>query len=158
MICVTTPSFAGKHGQHIDANQELLALGSANLAAGVSTSFPVGASGSRTAVNDQMGGRTQAVGLIAAVVIAIVLLFFTAPAAWPPFPRHGGHRDRPDRRFRTASGIPEAQAVAATFTARMCTSYLPAHLGLVHPPEAAQERVRLTSPVLRDDPAHPAAG
>ena len=76
---LTARSFAGKHGQHVDANQELLALGTANLAAGVTASFPVGASGSRTAVNDQMGGRTQAVGLIAAVVIAIVLLFLTAP-------------------------------------------------------------------------------
>ena len=76
---LTARSFAGRNGQHIDANQELLALGTANLAAGVTSAFPVGASGSRTAVNDQVGGRTQAVGLIAAAVIAIVLLFLTAP-------------------------------------------------------------------------------
>ena len=76
---LTARSFAGQNGQHIDANQELLALGAANLSAGVTQSFPVGASGSRTAVNDQMGGRTQAVGIIAAGVIAIVLLFLTAP-------------------------------------------------------------------------------
>jgi SulP family sulfate permease len=76
---LTARSFAGRHSQHIDANQELLAFGAANLAAGASQGFPVGASGSRTAVNDQVGGRTQAVGLIAAGVIAIVLLFLTAP-------------------------------------------------------------------------------
>jgi sulfate permease, SulP family len=76
---LTARSFAGRNGQHVDANQELLALGAANLAAGVTQSFPVGASGSRTAVNDQIGGRTQLVGLVSAAVVAIVLLFLTAP-------------------------------------------------------------------------------
>jgi sulfate permease, SulP family len=76
---LTARSFAGRHDEHVDANQELLAMGGANAAAGVTQAFPVGASGSRTAVNDQMGGKTQIVGLIAAVVIALVLLFFTAP-------------------------------------------------------------------------------
>jgi sulfate permease, SulP family len=76
---LTARSFAGRNGQHVDANQELLALGAANLAAGVTQAFPVGASGSRTAVNDQIGGRTQFVGLVGAAVVAIVLLFLTAP-------------------------------------------------------------------------------
>src|SRR5450631_3656086 len=76
---LTARSFAGRHGQHVRANQELLASGAANVAAGFSQAFPVGASGSRTAVNDQMGGRTQFVGLISAAVIAVILLFLTAP-------------------------------------------------------------------------------
>ncbi|GMU79852.1 MAG: sodium-independent anion transporter [Acidimicrobiia bacterium] len=76
---LTARSFAGRHNENVDANQELLALGAANAAAGISQAFPVGASGSRTAVNDQMGGKTQLVGVIAAGVIALVLLFFTAP-------------------------------------------------------------------------------
>jgi SulP family sulfate permease len=76
---LTARSFAGRHGQTVDANQELVALGTANLAAGLTQGFPVGASGSRTAVNDQMGGHTQVVGLIAAGLIAVVLLFLTAP-------------------------------------------------------------------------------
>ena len=76
---LTARSFAGRHNENVDANQELLALGAANAAAGVSQAFPVGASGSRTAVSDQMGGKTQLVGVIAAAVIALVLLFFTAP-------------------------------------------------------------------------------
>jgi sulfate permease, SulP family len=76
---LTARSFAGRHGQNVDADQELLAIGAANLAAGVTQGFPVGASGSRTAVNDQIGGHTQVVGLIAAGVIAIVLLLLTAP-------------------------------------------------------------------------------
>jgi sulfate permease, SulP family len=72
---LTARSFAGRHDQQVDANQEMLAFGAANLAAGVSQGFPFGASGSRTAVNDQVGGRTQAVGFVAAAVVAIVLLF-----------------------------------------------------------------------------------
>jgi sulfate permease, SulP family len=81
---LTARSFAGRHDQQVDANQELLAFGAANVAAGVSQGFPVGASGSRTAVNDQVGGRTQAVGLIAAAVVAIVLLFLTDPVEYLP--------------------------------------------------------------------------
>lgn len=81
---LTARSFAGPHGQDVDANQELLALGAANLAAGVTQGFPVGASGSRTAVNDQMGGKTQLVGLVAALVIVFVLLLLTAPVEQLP--------------------------------------------------------------------------
>jgi SulP family sulfate permease len=81
---LTARSFAGRHGQSVRANQELAAAGVANIAAGFSQSFPIGASGSRTAVNDQMGGRTQFVGLISAVVIALILLFLTAPVAYLP--------------------------------------------------------------------------
>ncbi|MCJ7671334.1 MAG: SulP family inorganic anion transporter [Acidimicrobiia bacterium] len=76
---LTARSFAGHHDQHVDANQELLAFGTANLAAGVSQGFPVGASGSRTTVNDQMGARTQVVGVVSAAVVLVVLLFLTAP-------------------------------------------------------------------------------
>ena len=77
-------SFAGRHGQHIYANTELAAMGAANLVAGISQGLPVGASDSRTAVNDQMGARTQVSGLLAAVVIALVLLFLTAPIQYLP--------------------------------------------------------------------------
>jgi MFS superfamily sulfate permease-like transporter len=76
---LTARSFAGRHRQHVDADQELVALGAANLTAGLGQGFPVGASGSRTAVNDQMGGKTQVVGLLAAGLVALVLVFLTAP-------------------------------------------------------------------------------
>jgi len=81
---LTARSFAGRHGQNIRANQEMLALGAANAAAGISQAFPVGASGSRTAVNDQTGGKTQVVGIISALTIAVVLLFLTAPVEQLP--------------------------------------------------------------------------
>ena len=78
---LTARSFAGRHGQHIRADQELLAMGVANAAAGISQGLPVGASGSRTAVNDSMGARSQIAGLLAAGAIVLVLLFLTAPIA-----------------------------------------------------------------------------
>jgi SulP family sulfate permease len=81
---LTARSFAGKHGQHVRADQELFAFGFANIAAGITQSFSIGASGSRTAVNDQMGGRTQISGLIGAGAIALVLLFLTEPMQYLP--------------------------------------------------------------------------
>jgi sulfate permease, SulP family len=69
--------FAGRHGQKIDANQEFVAIGMANIGAGLLTGFPTATSGSRTAVADQMGGKSQWVGLIAAALTVIFLLFFT---------------------------------------------------------------------------------
>lgn len=81
---LTARSVAGRHGQHISANQELLALGVANLTAGISQSFPMGNSNSRTAVNEQMGVRTQLSGLFAATGVAVVLVFLTGPMSQLP--------------------------------------------------------------------------
>ncbi len=74
---LTARVFAAKHGQKMDANQEFVALGMANIGAGFLTGFPAALSASRTAVNDQMGGKTQWVGIIAAALTVIFLLFFT---------------------------------------------------------------------------------
>lgn len=81
---LTARSFAGKHGQSVRADQELFAMGLANLAAGITQAFSVGASGSRTAVNDQMGGRTQLSGVWAAGAVGVVLLFLTEPMQYLP--------------------------------------------------------------------------
>jgi SulP family sulfate permease len=78
---LTARSFAGKHDQHVAVDQELLAMGAAQVAAGMSQGLPIGASGSRTAVNDAMGARSQVAGLLAAATVALVLLFLTAPIA-----------------------------------------------------------------------------
>ncbi len=74
---LTSRVFATKHGQKIDANQEFVAIGAANIAAGLLTGFPSALSASRTTVCDQMGGKSQWVGLIAAALTIIFLLFFT---------------------------------------------------------------------------------
>ena len=81
---LTARSFAGKHNEHIEASQELLAMGAANAAAGITQGFPLGASGSRTAVNDDMGARSQVAGLVAAATVAVILLFLTEPVQYLP--------------------------------------------------------------------------
>lgn len=61
----------------IDPNRELIGLGAANLGAGISGGFAVNGSLSKTAVNSTAGGRTQLVGLIAAALTLLTLLFLT---------------------------------------------------------------------------------
>ncbi|TDB62989.1 SulP family inorganic anion transporter [Photorhabdus khanii] len=81
---MTARSFANKNGYQIDADSELRALGIANIASALSQGFAVSAASSRTAVNDAIGGKTQLVSVIAAVVILLVLLFMTGFLAHIP--------------------------------------------------------------------------
>ena len=81
---LTARSFAARHHEVVDANQELLAFGVAQISAGVTQSIPVGTSGSRTAVNDDMGATSQVSGLVAAGTIAVILMFLTAPIEYLP--------------------------------------------------------------------------
>ncbi|MFF3413762.1 SulP family inorganic anion transporter [Streptomyces sp. NPDC002698] len=64
-------------GTAMDANQELLALGAANLGAGTLQGFPVSSSASRTALAQSAGGRTQVYGLTAGLLVLAVLLFLS---------------------------------------------------------------------------------
>ena len=81
---LTARSFAGKHNQNVRGSQELLAIGAASAAAGFTQGFSVGASGSRTAVNDDMGARSQIAGLFAASAVAVILLLLTEPVQYLP--------------------------------------------------------------------------
>ena len=78
---LTARSFAGRHDQHITVGSELVAMGTANAVAGLTQGLPVGASGSRTAVNDAMNARSQISGIVSAVAVMLVLLFLTGPIA-----------------------------------------------------------------------------
>jgi SulP family sulfate permease len=71
---LTGRAFAGRHGARIDPQRELLALGTANLGAGLLHGFPVSSSGSRTAISDAVGGRTQLTGLVTVACTLIALL------------------------------------------------------------------------------------
>ena len=71
---LTARSFADRGGYRIDANQELLALGAVNLGNGLMQGFPVSSSGSRTAIGDALGSRSQLFSLVAFVVVLAVLL------------------------------------------------------------------------------------
>ena len=73
---LTARAFATRNGYRIDANQELLALGASNAAAGLVQGFPVSSSGSRTVIGDALGSRSQLHSLVAlaTVVLALVAL------------------------------------------------------------------------------------
>ena len=71
----TSSSFADRRGEDVDGNTEMVGLGAANLAAGLFQGFPVSTSGSRTAVAEQSGSKTQVTGLVGAFVITLMLLF-----------------------------------------------------------------------------------
>jgi len=72
---LTARAFADRNRYEVDANAELLALGTANLAAGVVHGFPVSSSGSRTSVGDSLGSRSQLHSLVALAVVLATLLF-----------------------------------------------------------------------------------
>ena len=72
---LTARTFAVRHGQDIDANAELRALGVCNVGAGLMQGFPVSSSGSRTALGDAVGGRTQLYSLVTLVFVLVVMLF-----------------------------------------------------------------------------------
>lgn len=86
---LTARSFAARHGYSINANHEFVALGLANIGAGVSQGFAISGADSRTAVNDMVGGKTQLVGVVAALVIAATLLLLNKPLGWVPVPALG---------------------------------------------------------------------
>ncbi len=69
--------FAAKHGYRLDATQEFLAIGAANLAAGLGAGFPVSGGMSQSLVNETAGARTPLSGLVAALITLVVVAFFT---------------------------------------------------------------------------------
>ena len=81
---LTAKSFARRNGYEINANQELIAFGTCNLASGIAQGFPVTGADSRTAVNNAMGGKTQVTGLVAGGAMLLVVIFVTEPLAYVP--------------------------------------------------------------------------
>jgi MFS superfamily sulfate permease-like transporter len=71
----TSSVFAARHGQQIDGNGEMIGIGVANLAAGLFQGFPVSTSGSRTAVAERSGARTQLTGVTGAALIILMIVF-----------------------------------------------------------------------------------
>jgi high affinity sulfate transporter 1 len=70
-------TFALKNGYSVNPNQELLALGFASIGTGLTQSYPVAGSFSRSALNDQTGAKTQLAGGFSAVLVAMVVMFLT---------------------------------------------------------------------------------
>ena len=71
----TSTAFAARTGQEIRGNQEMIGIGAANLAAGLFQGFPVSTSGSRTAVAERSGSKSQLTGVTGAVLILLMLVF-----------------------------------------------------------------------------------
>lgn len=72
---LTARAFASGKDDKIDSNQELLALGTANVANGFLQGFPVSSSGSRTVLGNTSGAKTQLHSLVVIVLVILVLLF-----------------------------------------------------------------------------------
>ena len=70
----TSSAFAARAGQEVDGDKEMIGIGAANIAAGFFQGFPVSTSGSRTAVAEQAGAKTQLTGLVGALAITLMLL------------------------------------------------------------------------------------
>jgi high affinity sulfate transporter 1 len=70
----TASAFAARTGQEFDGDQEMIGIGAANIGAGLFQGFPVSTSGSRTAVAEQSGARTQVTGLVGALAIVLMLV------------------------------------------------------------------------------------
>ncbi|MGW1777974.1 SulP family inorganic anion transporter [Streptomyces sp. NPDC002143] len=78
-------AFAARGGREIHGNQEMTAVGVANLAAGLFQGFPVSASGSRTAVAERAGARSQLTGVVGAALIVVMLVL--APGMFRNLPQ-----------------------------------------------------------------------
>ena len=72
----TSTSFAARRGDEVDPNQEMIGIGSANIAAGLFQGFAISASGSRTAVAEQSGAKSQLTGLVGAGVVVLLIVLF----------------------------------------------------------------------------------
>ena len=74
----TASSFAARRGDELEPNQEMIGIGAANVLAGFFQGFAVSTSGSRTAVAEQSGAKTQAAGVVGAGLLVVLLLFFNS--------------------------------------------------------------------------------
>jgi high affinity sulfate transporter 1 len=106
----TASSFAARSGQEIHGNQEMVGIGAANLAAGFFQGFPVSTSGSRTAVAERAGAKTQLTGIVGAILIIFMIVFIPGL-------------------FRN---LPQPALAAVVITASLSLADLPGTMRLLH--------------------------
>jgi high affinity sulfate transporter 1 len=80
----TSRAYALRYTEGFDENVDLIGLGLANIAAGISGAFVVNGSPTKTEIVDSAGGRTQIAQITTAFIVLLVLLFLTAPLAYMP--------------------------------------------------------------------------
>ncbi len=73
----TSRSFAMKHEQRVDINRDIVGLAGANFAAGLSGTFVVNGSPTKTEILDEQKGRTQLANMTMSLVVLLVVLFLT---------------------------------------------------------------------------------
>ena len=74
-MSVLSRTYAMRGNYKVDSNQELIALGVANVATGLFHGFPVTSSSSRTPVAESAGAKTQISGVVGALCIALLLIY-----------------------------------------------------------------------------------
>jgi MFS superfamily sulfate permease-like transporter len=74
----TASSFAARRGDEVDPDQEMIGIGAANVAAGLFQGFSISTSGSRTAVAEQSGAKSQLTGIVGAGLVVVLLLFLNS--------------------------------------------------------------------------------
>ena len=80
----TSRSFAFRHGNAVNINRDIVGLGAANLAAGLSGTFVVNGSPTKTQVLDEQKGRTQLSNVTMASVVLLFTVFFTGLLKYMP--------------------------------------------------------------------------
>lgn len=80
----TSRAYAARYGDRFSEDVDLAGLSTANLAAGLSGTFVVNGSPTKTQMLDSAGGRSQVAQLTTAAIVAVVLLFLTEPLAYLP--------------------------------------------------------------------------
>ena len=80
----TSRAYATHYNEDFDENVDLIGLGLANIAAGLSGTFVVNGSPTKTEIVCSAGGRTQIAQITTAFIVLLVLLFLTAPLAYLP--------------------------------------------------------------------------
>jgi SulP family sulfate permease len=106
-------TYAARDQYDIDANRELIGLGGANLASGLSSGMVVNGSLSKTAVNGSAGAHTQLAGLVVAVLTIVTLLILTG----------------------LFESLPEATVAAIVIVSPGCTGSTPAPSRLLARPD-----------------------
>jgi high affinity sulfate transporter 1 len=80
----TSRAYAAKYNDHFDENVDLVGLGASSIAAGLSGTFVVNGSPTKTQMVDGAGGRSQLAQLATSVIVVVVLLFLTGPIEYMP--------------------------------------------------------------------------
>jgi SulP family sulfate permease len=80
----TSRAYASRYNEQFSENTDLVGLGLANLGAGLSGTFVVNGSPTKTQMVDSAGGRSQLSLIVTSVIVLLVLLFLTGPLAYMP--------------------------------------------------------------------------